>query len=72
MEKKKKKMPMRIRVEVAADILEISPRQASKVLREISSKSNKTFKKVVTIREFCEHTGFSYEEMDMYFNGFQS
>ncbi len=69
MEKIKKKIPIRIRVEEAADILKISQRAASKVLREISAKSNKPNKKVVTLKEFCDHNGFSMEEIKLHFLG---
>jgi hypothetical protein len=69
MEKRKKKIPIRIRVEDAADILGISLRSASKVLREISARSKKPNKKVVTLKEFCDHNGFSMEEIKLHFLG---
>ncbi len=70
MQTQKKKIPIRITVVDAAEILKISQRGAREVLKEIKQKNNKPLKTLVTIKEFCRHTGFTFEELDLHYNGY--
>jgi len=73
MEKEVKKLPVRILPEHAASILNISLRSAQNELREIKKLNSKKFKKkYVTLKEFCDYTGFTVEEINIHFNGFDN
>ncbi len=72
MEKEKKKLPIRMTVQNVADIMNVSQRTAQEVLKEIKKKNKKPLKNLVTLTEFCLHTGFTLEEIHIHYNGYEN